>query len=203
MLLIFVMYKGKKTVLSIKTGNVKVADDTIVSQVSVTNSFDRSCGVHFSFCDLNIRCKNQFSKIIKNSSYSFDHSSNLLENIEVVMSRIENLNLLQTAHYKTLMNFATFNMNKDTAIKKIAKVLEISIDDDFKPFPEISTRKVNQFNSFINCYEKEEVDLGNTVYTFYNATTHYVTHELNQVFTGKGLNLSNKVYDFCNQLLEV
>lgn len=198
-----VLSKGKKTVLSIKTGDVKVADDTIISQISVTNSFDRSCGVHFSFCDLTLRCANQFSKIVKNSNYSFEHNANLLQNIEVVVSRIESLNVLQANHYKALVGFTKVKMSKDSAIKKIAAFLEVSIDDKFKPYPEVSTRKANQFDNFVRCYEKEEVDLGNTVYTFYNASTRYVTHNLKQVFTGKGLKISNRVYDFCTLVSDI
>ena len=189
---------GKQVMLSVKTGNIKIGDDNIVKQINIANSFNRSTGVNFNFGNLTVRCANQFSKIVKGSQFSFDHSSRMFENIEEMIKSIKKLNELEIEHYDCLSKFVSTPLSKDLAMKLAGEILDVKFDytNDVILFDEdLSTRKKNIFARFENSYEEEVADLGNTVYGFMNAGTNYVTHVLKQPHSGNGLRISNLIYD--------
>lgn len=197
---------GKRTLLSVKTGNVKVADDNIISQISITNSFDRSSGIALSFIDTISRCSNEFSRIIKNKAFSFEHNSLMKMRIEDIVSKIELLNKYKEEHYNNLERFVNTSITKDLSLKAISEVLDMEFESEnngnLLSFNEdISTRKKNQFLQFVDCWEIEQKDLDDTLYCLVNSATRYSTHVLNQVYFGKGQEISNKIYDKCLQLI--
>lgn len=193
---------GKKTLISLKTGKVRIGDDDIISQITFLNSFDKSSGVGLSFGDLTIRCANQFYKIMKGSNYSFLHNQMIETNLNKVVEMIKSLNIIQKEHYNNLDRFVSTPLSKDLAVKKINKLLdtEITVNNDEFDFKEISTRRKNQFLSIMDCYEEESVHLNETAYTLFNAITRYTTHVINNTSVGIGLQLNNAAYNMCCSL---
>lgn len=193
---------GKKTLISLKTGKVRIGDDDIISQITFLNSFDRSSGVSLSFGDLTIRCANEFYKIVKNSDYSFSHSQMVEFNLNSIIQNIAKLNIKQKEHYNNLERFVSTPLSKDLAVKKINKLLDIQVsksEDEFD-FTKVSTRRKNQFLSIMDCYEKESVHLHETVYTLFNTITRYTTHVIDNSAIGIGLHLNNTAYNMCCSL---
>jgi hypothetical protein len=200
----FAINDGKKVLLSVKTGDVKIGDDNIIKQINITNSYDRSSGINFNLGSLTIRCSNQFSKIVKGSQFNFNHNSKMFENIENMIQSIRLLNNEETEYYGCLSKFVSTPLSKDLASRIIAQTLDIQFDNsnDVLLFDEdLSTRKSNIFDRFMNDYETEQADLGQTVYTLFNSATAYSTKTIKSPFSGVGLKISNDIFNKCLQLI--
>lgn len=200
----FAINDGKRVLLTVKTGDIKIGDDNIVKQINIANSYDRTSGVHINYGSLTLRCRNTFSKVVKGSQFNFEHNSKMFENIENMINSIILLNKIETDYYGCLSKFVSTSLSKDLAMKIAGEVLDIKFDytNDVILFDEdLSTRKKNIFARFENSYEEEVADLGHTVYGFMNAGTNYVTHVLKQPHSGNGLKISNDIYNKCLQLI--
>jgi len=200
----FAINGGKRVLLTVKTGEIKIGDDNIVKQINIANSYDRTSGVHINYGSLTLRCRNTFSKIVKGSQFNFEHNSKMFENIENMVNSILLLNKIETEYYGCLSKFVSTPLSKDLAMKLAGEILDIKFDytNDVILFDEdLSTRKKNIFSRFENSYEEEVADLGNTVYGFMNAGTNYVSHVLKQPYSGNGLKISNDIYNKCLQLV--
>lgn len=194
---------GKKVLLSLLCGQVKVGDDTINSQISVANSHTGTTSVAFSILDDTIRCDNRFSKIMNVAQFRFNHDSFVFEKLEEMVTKIALLNDYQVKHYDNLRSFVSTPLIKDLALKMLGNVLDIQVNEnDVMLFDEdLSTRKKNQFLKMVDCYETESQDLGETLYTCYNTITNYTTHIIEQPYSGVGLKISNDIYNNCLQLI--
>jgi uncharacterized protein (UPF0305 family) len=189
---------GKQVLISLKCAEVKVGDDKLISQISVANSFTGTTSVGFSTLDLNIRCANQFSRVLNNSAFRFNHDSFVFEKLNEMIKSIKLLNEVQEKHYFDLNRFVSTPFSKDLAIKAISKVLDIQFENN--TFTEdTSTKKKNIYERFINSYEEEEKDLGNSLWSLTNAATNYVTHVIKQPYHGTGLKINNDIYNLALQ----
>lgn len=196
--------KGKKVLLSMLCGKVKVGDDIIASQISVANSHTGTTSISFSILDDTIRCSNRFFKVLSDNRLKFNHDSFMFEKIENMIKSISILNDYQKTHYNNLQRFVSTPLSKDLALKMLASELNLQYDVftmGLKDLEDISTRKKNQFEKLVDCYEIEQSDLNETVYTGYNAITRYSTHILNQPFNGIGLKMSNNIFNNCLNLV--
>jgi hypothetical protein len=199
---------GKQVLLSLKVEDFKVGDDTITDQISLINSFDKSTGLCLSFVNKTARCKNIFSRVLKNKFFSINHDSLMADKMEEVIQKLEMLNNIRENHKINLEEFVSTKLSKDLALTYLSRSLDMNIDiesDDLNFSLEyneaVSTRKKNQFDRMVQCYEQEAVDLGNTVYTLYNTASRYCTHVLNKPYTGRGVKLSNNIYQSCLNLV--
>jgi hypothetical protein len=135
------------------------------------NTHDGTKGIFLGTSEIMLRCMNQFGKIIK--SNVIKHTKNkgarldeLKRAYEVYFSEIQTLNEV----YKKMSKIEIDTILLESLTKRLFDVENIE---------EMSTRKSNQINDFNNSYRIESKDLGNNLFAFFNATTHYTTHVMN------------------------
>jgi Domain of unknown function (DUF932) len=188
---------GKRVMISVKTGDFKVGDDLIHSMVNVINSHDKTACLSFYLGNITLRCSNQFSKILNQSQFKFTHDGNLDNKLNQMLQSLSLFNKIEKEHYDILHKFQSTNITKDLAMKQLGLVLDI-LDLESE---EISTRKKNQLDLLEHCYNLEQADLDDTLYTLVNACTRYCTHEINQVHWGTGLAINNNIFNNCLNLV--
>lgn len=161
------------------------------------NTHDGSKGIFLGTSDIMLRCMNQFGHIIK---------SNVIRHTKNNFARIDDLKNAYEIYFKELE--ATELMYK--------KMIKINVDQtlldsltkrlfDAKG-EEISTRKLNQILDFTDSYRKESKDLGENLFGFFHATTHYTTHKIKGENTfGNLFGTQNKLnqlsFDMCHEIL--
>lgn len=198
-----VLKDGRQIMVMMKCSDKFIANDTIKNYIVGINSYDGTTNVQFTYLDKIVRCSNQFLKIQRNSDFSVRHNGKMNDNIQELRYKIGALNIQKETHYNNLEKFVHTKLSKDLAIKQISSILdfEFEIDGNTWEYGDISTRKKNQFDRFVNAYEIEERDLGQTVYTLMNSGSRYSTHVLEQPYSNQGLKISNQIYDNCLMLV--
>lgn len=180
--------EGKKLLLSVKTGEINIADDKLIKQITICNSYDKSSSLAFNFGNLNLSCQNQFYKVITSSDSRFRHKGNLSLDVNTMLKEIKKVNLAEENFYKKLDSFTTKKITKDLAVKAMKSVL------DYSDTEEVSSRKKNQLERFLISFDIETQRIGKTAWGLFNAATYYSTHVLKQTTNGVGQKISNDMF---------
>lgn len=166
-------FKGGKKVLAIvQSGNnqSQIGGNTIEDYIVIGNSHDGSSGVFIGTSTTLIRCENQFSQIQKEFSIRHTQSMNLKVDEAVEMYR--------TYYAARDIMYQEFDAMRHIKLSNLD--ITAMTDKLFDVVPneegELSTRKKNTLEQFDNSIIREMNDLGQNMWGYFNAVTHYSTH---------------------------
>ena len=141
------------------------------------------------------RCQNMFSST--NKQFRVTHTSGHDARVKGASETIELFYNQQTGFYEQMQDFASHQTSPTQKEDFANYVLDI------KPNAEISSRKENIKDRFLESINRETADLGNNLFGLFNGATHYTSHVLNQknpVFGnpfGHANTLNRKALEYC------
>lgn len=166
-------YKGGKVILGYlenNTSNVKVNGFDVDKYLILGNTHDGSKGTFIGTSEIMLRCMNQFGKIV---------TQNVIRHTKNSYTRLDELKNAYELYFKQTeaLDELYVKMNKIHVDSSLLEALTQRLFDAENK-EEISTRKANQILLFKDSYATESKDLGENLFGFFHATTHYTTHKV-------------------------
>lgn len=167
-------YKEGRIVLGYlenKQGTININGFDINQYLVLGNGHDGTKGIFLGSSEIMLRCMNQFGRII---------NSNVIYHTKNNTGKIDNMKRAYEIYFKDVekMKEIYVQLSKVNIDQELLDSLKIRLFEIDKKESEkgLSTRTKNQMMEFDRSIRKETQDLGQTLFGFFHATTHYTTH---------------------------
>ena len=166
--------KGKRILGFVKpSDNIQtIGKNPIEDYIVIGNSHDGSTGIFLGTSTTLIRCTNAFSRIVKDNviRHTKNHESYLYDVVRTYSDYKKEKEIL----YQSFENMSKIHIDKDIILSLQNRIFNVN------NLEEISAKKEDQIKLFNESLEREFTDLGQNLWGFFNAVTHYSTHSIKQ-----------------------
>lgn len=191
---------GKKVYLQAELPIDQVGNSGIRRWLTTTNSHDGTSAITLGYSNMVIACSNSFHAASKGANryrHTINADSNIQENVKQIKMTLANeMKLIET--FKAMQSTTI----SDEAVDKSVRAL-FNIGLDFMQ-DDVSTRKINQIETFSKNLVTEINTHGKTMWSLFNAVTRYTNHEAspqeedakrNYLMNGGGYKMNNIGYN--------
>lgn len=168
---------GDKVWFQLKSGNLKLGNDTIKGYISGFNSFDGKTALGFGNSEITVSCQNTFWRGYREVATKLRHSANMKPRIEEILRKIDVLMEEEQTMFKEITRMNETRMTP--AVKELItrKLFDISVEERLDS-PELSTRKGNQIWRFENDLKTELYTKNDSLWGLFSGVTRYTTHSM-------------------------
>lgn len=164
---------GKKVFLQVQLPTQIIGVGGVKRWITATNSHDGSTSIGFGSSSQVIKCSNSFHTAHKGLD-KFRHTESAYERVQNAMNDLRKAMQLDNDLMDSFKRMADIQLRDEmveSVIRKIFKV-EPSVRQD-----EVSTRKVNQVETFAQSLTTEINLEGKTLWGLFNGVTRYTNHD--------------------------
>lgn len=168
---------GARVFIQLKSDDFRLGNDKIEGYITGTNSFDGRTSLCFGISNITISCMNTFFGASKQLDSKLKHSSNMRPRIESILQGIDSLLLEEKQAFQTIQRLAETRITNETKDTVIRTIFGLTKDERMQ---DISTRKLNQIETFKADWASEIADKGDNLWGAFSSGTKYTTHHFNK-----------------------
>ena len=192
---------GNKVYLQAQLPDEYVGKSDIKRWVTVLNSHDGSSSIGFGSTNTVVVCQNTFHRAFKETD-KFRHTASAKERIEIAIRQFQDTINADKNLFDSFKRMAELKPDESLVQAVINKMFKVDVVKNSQE--DISTRRMNQIQSFAQAYNIERDLEGDNVWGLFNAVTRYTNHmaapseqarKTNYLMTGGGYDINNTAYD--------
>jgi len=167
---------GKKVLAYVKSGNNthEINGNAIEDYIVIGNSHDGSSSIFIGTSTTLLRCANQFATIQRD--FSIRHSGEIAIKFEDALEHYRKYYIQRDLMYNKFIEMSKVKIDSSLVASLTDRLFDVDRQAITREEKELSTRTLNQMNSFNESLETEMTDLGSNLWGYFNAVTHYTTH---------------------------
>jgi phage/plasmid-like protein (TIGR03299 family) len=165
--------KGKLVYLQMELKEEFIGNSSVKRYVTTLNSHNGRHSVAFGSTNQVVLCQNTYFKVY-NELQKFRHNSSVQEKLRIAINELTN------TIQEDVILMETFKLMDSVKVsdKAIEDLIESCFGIDINNAPE-NKRKLNKYNSLVECLDAELELEGRTMWGLFNSVTRYTNHYSN------------------------
>ena len=180
---------GEKVWFQLKSGDLKLGNDTIKGYLSGFNSFDGRSSLGIGNSTITVSCQNTFYRGYREVETHIRHSASMKPRIEEILAKIDLVMKEEKTMFQEIIHLNETRMTPEVKELITKRLFEISVEERLDS-PEFSTNLKNRLWRFNYDMDIEIASKGETLWGLFSGITRYSSHSMKQ---GKD-NSENKMF---------
>lgn len=168
---------GDKVWFQLKSGDLKLPNDTIKGYISGFNSFDGRTSMAFGTAKTTVSCLNTFWAGYKQVDTKLRHSATMRPKIEEILRKIDILLVEEKEQFNEIQRMGNIRMTAEVKDLITKRLFEIAVEERLDG-GNISTNKVNKLKKFNYDLGLELAQKGDNLWGLFSGVTRYTTHSM-------------------------